>query len=92
MENKFSPSNIYFATFLKIGIREFLIVTINRDIFGRIIKGKVMLPSLFAEVMESSLENAHAVIDLIEQMRFEHSQPFVQITNDRIECKGKKEK
>lgn len=81
----FISSNIHFATFLKIGIREFLIVSINRDIFSRMIKGKVLLPSPLAEVMQNSLENTPTVSDLIEQTRFEHSQRFAQISNDSIE-------
>ena len=81
----FISSNIHFASFLKMGIREFLIVTINRDIFSRMIKGKVMLPSPLAEIMASSLESTPTVMDLIEQTRFEHSQRFAQISNDSIE-------
>lgn len=48
-------------------------------------KGKILLPSPLAEVMQNSLENTPTVSDLIEQTRFEHSQRFAQISSDSIE-------
>lgn len=86
-------SHIQFATCLSKGILDYLIVTINRHNFTRMITSKLLSPQELANVMKGSLTNVSTVTDLNENTRVEQNAGFVdvQIASQELETEFIKE-
>lgn len=88
----FISSNVHFAAYLIKGINEFLIASINKDVFYRLVAGKSLLPQDLAEIMENSLIGVPTVNDLVAETVTQAANDFVfrnqrdfEIEVDRIE-------
>lgn len=77
----FVSNEIHFASFLLRGIREFLYVTVNRDIFNRLTQGKILIPESLAEVMEHSQVGVNTVENLFANAIQERENHIVELND-----------
>lgn len=77
----FVSNSIHFASFLIMGIREFLLVKLNEYVFGRLISGKTRLPDELIAAMNSSTNGATTVDDVINHQRNEEENTFLEMRN-----------
>lgn len=77
----FVSSHLHFASFILLGIQEFLIVTVNDYNYNRMISGKPMLPRELTNVMNGHSINVTSVNDIITQHRTQRENEYVEMTN-----------
>lgn len=80
----FVSSDEHFFSFIAHGINEFLYVTINKDVFNRLIQGNCLLPQPLVEVMTNSLVGITTVSEILTRSR-ERNENYVQQMNQSLE-------
>lgn len=73
--------HLHFASFLIMGIYEFLLISVNEYQFNRMVTGKAMLPTELAIVMKTTNGNVSSVDDILTQHQSERENNFVQMVN-----------
>ena len=60
-------NNLHFASFLRQGICEFLIVKINKDVYTRLCCEKRIIPDEFDNVINNSFNHVNTVTNIFQQ-------------------------
>ena len=77
----FVSNHVHFASFLRMGIFEFLLITINPDILSRLTKGKKMLPDDLERAILASSNTGPSVEEIINQHQVQRQNNFVEMRN-----------
>lgn len=77
----FVSNHIHFASFLTLGIFEFMLVTVNEYNFNRMISGKPILPPELINVMRGHSINATSVNEIITQHQAQRENEYVEMVS-----------
>lgn len=78
----FVSSNLHFASFLRQGIYEFLIVKINKDVFTRLCSGKRIITDEMINVMNNSFNHVNIVTNIFKQRQNQEQNNYVGVQNN----------
>lgn len=75
----FVSDHLHFASFLVMGIYEFLLISVNEYQLNRMLTGKAMLPADLATIMKTTNGNVTSVDEILTQHQSQRENNFVQM-------------